>query len=713
MPRNAITLVSLAGLSCGALAQDSVSKHQGLPGDALVQYSPTDSARDYVVDLVPLTTSWGTQFGIAPVIKLTRSLNTNFFNVFSGSNAISNTLLPSSPFAASSYALWSTPGEGVHSLDNNPPASSINFACGDRALQFAIATNEFESNYNGVLGAIVNYRPSSPTRLYVSRVHAALNGNNASERLSGIGLGAVDAYGNIHLRASGNGLASGPFIVGENYLRVDMPNRSPSALNVIQDIGGTDAAATDWTLKNQVVTHSVPSIIPRNLANARPVMLGMNFNREYTYESAPNAHSWTNDHRGNPTFTPDTRGNIAFSSVIHFPGSVGTAAAYCKNPIIPPTPFSDTDSFLLWGADADGNVVASARFGLPVSITDNDDGFSTATHGGGGGILGFTNHFGTTAFFGGNGQVAIGKDQAGNTLIAGTVALFDPFYNSSIATNGANAVVVAKVTPGGSVSWTTAGYNNFNVQAGKIIRDGRNGSAIGEMTEFIALNPSITGPSVSSPTIDSVGNLYFLAVCELYDPAGGPSDFDTCLLRAVLDPASFSYQLELVLEVGWVFSGANSATDYQIRFLQLANNTGGASTNSMWSGQINQSAAHGISPALITDTADPRSLGGLVLVANIVYDSNHDGDFNDVDTDPNTSVPSDELHKVVLYIASINQAPFCPGDIEGDADVDIFDFLAFQNLYASQDPRADVECDGDWDIFDYLAFLNLTSQGCQ
>lgn len=710
MHRNAIALIALAGLSCGAVAQDSVSKHMGLPGDALDQYAAADVRRDYVVDMVPLFTSWGTEFGIAPVIKLTRSLNPNFFNVFASSNAISNSLLPSSQVAADSYALWTTPGQGVSMPNNNAAAGSVDFSCGDRALQFAVASNEFESAYNGIIGAVVNYRPNDPTRLYVSRVQAAINGASSTEDSAGLGFGAIDGYGNLHLRATSVGAPGPSPIAFENYLRIRLPDRS-AATNIIKDIGGTDAAATDWVLKNDATTHSVPSIIPQNVAG-RPVMVGLNFDREYAYEMNAGATSWTTTHRGSPEFTPDQRGNIAFSSAVHYPGSVGTCASYCKNTVVPPTPFSDTDGFLLWGVDAGGNVVDADRIALPAAITDNDDGFDTATHGGGGGILGFTNHFGTTAFFGGNGQVAVGKDQQGNTLVAGTVALFDPFYNASLATNGANAVAVAKITPAGAVSWTLAGYNNFNVGSGKAIRDGRNGASIGILTEFIALNPSITGPSISSPAMDSVGNVYFLAVAELFDPMGGPSDFDVVLLRAVLDPATFSYQLELVLEVGWVFPGANSGTDYQIRFIQLANNAGGAASNGYWSGLVNQSAAHGISPAAIADTADPRTLGGLVLAANIVYDANQDGDFDDVDADPLTNIPSDELQKVLLYIGCTETAPFCPGDMEGDGDVDVFDFLAFQNLFAQQDPRADVECDSDWDVFDYLAFLNLTSQGC-
>ncbi len=50
-------------------------------------------------------------------------------------------------------------------------------------------------------------------------------------------------------------------------------------------------------------------------------------------------------------------------------------------------------------------------------------------------------------------------------------------------------------------------------------------------------------------------------------------------------------------------------------------------------------------------------------------------------------------------------------DMEQDGDLDIFDFLEFQNLYGLEDARADFEGDGDWDVFDFLAFQNSFATG--
>lgn len=53
-----------------------------------------------------------------------------------------------------------------------------------------------------------------------------------------------------------------------------------------------------------------------------------------------------------------------------------------------------------------------------------------------------------------------------------------------------------------------------------------------------------------------------------------------------------------------------------------------------------------------------------------------------------------------------------PADCDGDADLDVFDFLCYQDRFANQSPYADFERDGDFDLFDYLAFQNAFANGC-
>ena len=54
----------------------------------------------------------------------------------------------------------------------------------------------------------------------------------------------------------------------------------------------------------------------------------------------------------------------------------------------------------------------------------------------------------------------------------------------------------------------------------------------------------------------------------------------------------------------------------------------------------------------------------------------------------------------------------CRADCDGSGDLNIFDFLCFQNLFASGDLAADFDGDGQLTIFDFLAFQNEFATGC-
>ncbi|MFG0284725.1 MAG: GC-type dockerin domain-anchored protein [Phycisphaerales bacterium JB039] len=56
--------------------------------------------------------------------------------------------------------------------------------------------------------------------------------------------------------------------------------------------------------------------------------------------------------------------------------------------------------------------------------------------------------------------------------------------------------------------------------------------------------------------------------------------------------------------------------------------------------------------------------------------------------------------------------PPCAADLTGDGALDLFDFLAFQTLYALGDPRADCDGSGALDVFDFLCYQNLFAAGC-
>ncbi|MEQ9097300.1 MAG: GC-type dockerin domain-anchored protein [Phycisphaerales bacterium] len=54
----------------------------------------------------------------------------------------------------------------------------------------------------------------------------------------------------------------------------------------------------------------------------------------------------------------------------------------------------------------------------------------------------------------------------------------------------------------------------------------------------------------------------------------------------------------------------------------------------------------------------------------------------------------------------------CRADCDGNGELNIFDFLCFQNLFASGDLAADFDGDGRLTIFDFLEFQNAFAIGC-
>jgi hypothetical protein len=54
----------------------------------------------------------------------------------------------------------------------------------------------------------------------------------------------------------------------------------------------------------------------------------------------------------------------------------------------------------------------------------------------------------------------------------------------------------------------------------------------------------------------------------------------------------------------------------------------------------------------------------------------------------------------------------CRVDLDGDGELTIFDFLAYQNLFDAGDRAADFDGDGELTIFDFLAFQNEFDAGC-
>jgi len=67
----------------------------------------------------------------------------------------------------------------------------------------------------------------------------------------------------------------------------------------------------------------------------------------------------------------------------------------------------------------------------------------------------------------------------------------------------------------------------------------------------------------------------------------------------------------------------------------------------------------------------------------------------------------------VGIIVEGDTATACRADLDGDGELTIFDFLAYQNLFDAGDPLADFDGDGELTIFDFLAFQNEFDAGCE
>ncbi|MCX5688904.1 MAG: hypothetical protein NTV94_03800, partial [Planctomycetota bacterium] len=274
----AAILCSLAGF---AVAQDSVSRNanggSGLPGDGLSAFSGTNQRLNYIVDLTSFRTSGGTQFGLAPVLKSGR-VNAARLTAFNGASSISQTAKLGAAYPAASYSLWTAPGGGVNSTENDATLVSTVNATGS-ATVFAAGFMDFDELLvtttsvftNQMYGGMIAFDPADPSRLYVSRVNAAINAGVGALDRSQFGYGGVDADGNLCFRADSfgsNGTAT-TLLVGENYFRIRLAARTAS-VNLIDNAGGSNAAATDWLLQRSALTHATPSCIPQHLAG-RPL----------------------------------------------------------------------------------------------------------------------------------------------------------------------------------------------------------------------------------------------------------------------------------------------------------------------------------------------------------------------------------------------------------------------------------------------------------
>jgi len=666
----ALAVISVAGAAFPAFAQDSVSTSGGLPGDGVSPYSTTEQINSYRVGTVPFMTSAGAEFAIAPLIKSSKT-SSQFYGSLISAQSISSTLITGVPYFSGDYATWSEAGFGINPDQNDTPNTTT--PDGD-SNQFGVgfaefATTDAGASYNAVLGAIVNYASTDPTTLFVTRLGGATNGASGSENSAQFGFGTVDASGNLNFRSDDFG-ATGPNpISGNNYFRVSMADRDGSTVNAISNAGGADSAATDDVLRGAGTAHLTPNCIPETLAG-RSVMLGLNFNAQYVYESAANTTTATAAHRAADSTgdsAGDQRGSAGFYRAPLFGDdmdAVGTAGILGRNAS------GRQDRLRLWTMDQNGGVLQNETLVLPDGdITDSCDDFTTQ------GIdWAFDHYHSQVAFRGGNSQVALGRDLQGRSLV-GAVA-YNTFFDGSVQ-SPCNGLFVARFDPDmpSTPEWSLAAWWDCQTGNGKSVVD-ESGNEIGQIASFIETEGGEVDNTFSSAGFDAAGNVYFLSFIRLFGEDGmegtDDDDFDLALLRGVYDPANFCWTLERVVGSGDVFVSEGTGLEYQIGFIAL-NDGNSISSGVFWSQNVMQDAFNGASTSDLGQN-DPLALGGLVFSAEIVYDYDQDGDFIDptsafgMTEDPNSL---DEAYNTILWVgpAEAGVAPECPFDFNGDGMV--------------------------------------------
>ncbi len=706
-----------------ALGQDSVSSNLGgLPGDALSPWAADQQCAPYVVDLAPFQTSWGTEFAIAPLVK-SGKVDAGYFNNLASAQSMSRLQALSVPYPTMSYYEWvGQPGYGVHPTENLVPEM---VTPGGVSNQFAVAFADFgttanDEDYNGINGALVNYDPAAPNRLYVTRVTAATNGLGPAENRSQFGMGAVDEFGNVMFRADGFGTSGPNALNGNNIQRVDMAARDCDVVNYFDNDGFADVAAGSWIVQRSSTTYNVPNVGPASQFGGTAYMLGGNFNSQYVY-GPTNPPTQTGAHLA--TGSSDHRGAVAYMSKVHpcTGGEAGTGAILVKYNS------AETNGINLWGIAADGAPVNPIGFGLPATLQDYVTGVTNIP-----GANQFDHYHSQVAYRGGTSQVALNVDPFGN-LLAAAVA----YHPTQFSDNPLNYIAVLRLGPNCEEQWSIAAYSTDNTvqdRTGKPILDGPGGNVIGNLTTLADVTGgSPLGPSMSAPMIDAAGNIWFIAAAALYkeDQQGEPfTDTDSVLLRGVytadwMGTGNPGWELELVFEIGNVFDGVNSGLPWQVGFLNIADSNS-VTSGTAWSQNISETGHLGMLPGPDVPAVSNTTLGGLVLTADIIYDVDGDGNYNDPTSsfyDP--ELPADEAYQTLLYIAANDpgQQQGCPGDMDCDGDIDFDDISPFVAAIGA-DPdtweaqynciwlNGDIDNDGDVDFDDISPFVALIGTQC-
>jgi hypothetical protein len=572
-PAAIAALVAMCGTAGTVHAQDSHSVDAGVydaaGGDALRAHDLQTQCVAYTVDLAPLTTAWGVEWGIGPIAKSSR-MEPEFFNTFLSNPGLSLTMLVGQDRSGDAFQDWD-PSFGPAGVSPDGNNDVTFFRQGPAvASQLGFGFSEFGGNQNSnVIGGRIAWDPASnPGRLYVERTVAAVNNEaNNNSGSADLSFGSVDASGFAYFRADYEQVTGPLGLVGDNLFRIDLPGRDCDKLNWINrdttngnSTATNDLPATDFIGSTFVGGFTVPTNMPTTLG--QKVLSTTRFAMdEYVHENPANSLNLTVQGHVEPAFvegpSPENglRGALQFGD---FPwlGGVGVAAqlvkpldgaSYFGAPIT--NPAGETWAIALTGVSATGAPVAGSQrtLMLPWALNNGtgpvidpapgDSGLDPNT--GSAFVLPeeaeFDHYRGATVFRGPAAQVALGETLSGLPLVA-AVAYHGPLVGER--DNPGNAVVVGELASSGNppaVNWKVAAWTNFDGSltgvSGKAILDQPGGNVIGRLVPYSiastnnlrGFNNMSDGPSISVAGFDSAGNLYFTSAIQLIRGA----EFDT------------------------------------------------------------------------------------------------------------------------------------------------------------------------------------------
>jgi len=110
-----------------------------------------------------------------------------------------------------------------------------------------------------------------------------------------------------------------------------------------------------------------------------------------------------------------------------------------------------------------------------------------------------------------------------------------------------------------------------------------------------------------------------------------------------------------------------------------------------------------------TEAAGPRAAWELGN-GNIIWTNGGGVNITDVSTGVATEI-LDGSSQFISLLGDTSEP--CYADFDGDGELTIFDFLAFQNAFDGGDLAADCDEDGSLTLFDFLCFQNQFDAGCE